>query len=236
MIIYKITNLLNGKIYIGQTIRTLEERQKQHINNAKKGSKTHLYFAMRKYGMDNFKFEILEYAKSKEELNKLETYYINKFDTIRTGYNMVDGGNNNIMFIPAVAEKHKRKMQSKRTREKISKSMKEHIQKYGFSDEHRKNLSKSAMGNHNFGNGDTRSISCFCIDKNGNRYNFHSYKDAGLWWYKNYKPFPYSECVYQRKIKQSIQLGYCYYTPGGGVRKSKIKIDNIKWYREVVNK
>ncbi len=61
MIIYKITNLVNNKIYIGQTIKTAEERLKQHIYAATKHiTNTHLSYAIRKYGQDNFKIEIID--------------------------------------------------------------------------------------------------------------------------------------------------------------------------------
>ena len=53
--IYKITNLVNGKSYVGQTIRTIEERWKQHIKDSK-GNKDDFYLhrAIRKYGKENF--------------------------------------------------------------------------------------------------------------------------------------------------------------------------------------
>lgn len=58
MFIYKITNNLNNKIYIGQTSRTIAERFLEHINAANKGTlNTHLCRAMRKYGVENFKVE-----------------------------------------------------------------------------------------------------------------------------------------------------------------------------------
>ena len=77
-IIYKITNLINQKIYIGQTIQALKRRFKQHINNALRNSKNlkqiHLYAAMRQYGVTNFSIEAIDTANSKEELNQKEIY------------------------------------------------------------------------------------------------------------------------------------------------------------------
>lgn len=96
--IYLITNLINNKKYIGQTIQTINRRYTQHLANAFKYNKnTHLYQAMRKHGKDNFKIEIIEIIsrKSKEELSKdifkLETEYILKFDTFKNGYNLTTG-------------------------------------------------------------------------------------------------------------------------------------------------
>lgn len=228
MLIYKITNLINGKIYVGQTTRTLEERKWQHINSAKKGCKTHLYSAIRKYGVDQFKFEKICDVDNLEDLNVLERYYIAKYNCIKAGYNMVDGGNNNVMFLDDVKKKHDEKMRSKETRLKISESMKRYRKENPFTEEHRKRLSKSAMGNHNFGSGDTRSIGCYCILENGERYDFHSYRDAWKWWITINNPFDTkAECVYQRKIKQSIKLGY--FTYG---RSNDNKYFYPKWFRK----
>jgi len=226
MLIYKITNTVNDKLYVGQTTRTLEERKQQHIRLANSGHKTHLYNAMRKYGINKFVFEKICDVGSVEDLNILERYYIAKYNCVSSGYNMVDGGNNNVMFIDSVKEKHQLKMSSRETREKISKSMKQYRKKNPFTEEHRAKLSAKAKGNHNFGTGDTRSLGVYCIVDN-NEYHFHSIKEAGKWWYENYNPFPYSVCTYQRKIQQNIKLGFSTYG------KTPIMIDNIKWYYEI---
>ena len=90
--IYKITNNINGKVYIGQTTRTIKDRWKQHINDSK--SKTNLpYFhkAINKYGPENFSIEkIIEAPQS--ELDELEIFYIKKYDSYNNGYNMTLGG------------------------------------------------------------------------------------------------------------------------------------------------
>lgn len=216
-------------MYIGQTIYTLDKRRNRHILNARNGVDTHFYRAIRKYGEDSFIFEIIDTANSKDELNKLETYYISKYDSIKTGYNMVDGGNNNVMFIPDVKYAHTKSMRSQAVRNKISKSMRKYREEHPFTEEHRAKLSKSAMGNHNFGTGDTRSIECYCVDERGIKHYFHSYLDAGKWWYAEYKPFPYSTCTYQRKIKQSIECGYSTY----GRNDKKQTFLYPKWFRKI---
>ena len=76
MIIYKYTNKLNGKIYIGQTVRTLEERLKEHIRK----NKTIIDKALNKYGVDNFEIEILHKCNDVNELNEKEIYYINLYN------------------------------------------------------------------------------------------------------------------------------------------------------------
>lgn len=95
--IYKITNLVNGKEYIGQTSLSIQERFKQHIHDANKGYYNHrpLYNAFNKYGIENFIVEELEECNT-EEVNQKEIEYINKFDTYSNGYNATLGGEGTI--------------------------------------------------------------------------------------------------------------------------------------------
>lgn len=93
--IYKITNLINGKSYIGQSIN-IQKRFIQHRSKAfnpnDKSYEYPLYRAIRKYGIDNFSFEILEECDV-SELNNKEIYYISKYQTHgENGYNLDDGG------------------------------------------------------------------------------------------------------------------------------------------------
>lgn len=243
MIIYKITNKVNGKVYIGQTIHSLEARWKRHLKCARDGVDTHLYQAIRKYGEENFIHEIICEAKTKNELNILETYYIQEYDSIHLGYNMVDGGNNNVMFIPEVKQHHADVVRSESNRKKISEGMKRKIARGEFfTPEHRRKLSEKAKqrvypknsstkkktnrGYINVKRGDTRSIGCYCILEDGSRIDFHSYRDAWMWWKNIKNPFKTdAECVYQRKIKQSIDLGYFTYCNNG------IKYEYPKWFK-----
>lgn len=89
--IYKITNKINQKIYIGQTSKTLEQRWREHKYDCKKGKTYPLYRAFRKYGINNFEMELIEKCKT-EELNSRESYWINFYDTYRNGYNATLGG------------------------------------------------------------------------------------------------------------------------------------------------
>lgn len=109
MIIYKIQNKINGKIYIGQTVGTLQRRISQHKSNSKK--KSVINMAIRKYGWDNFVAEVIDSAKSIEELNQKEIYWIQHYESIApNGYNLEIGGKNAI--------------NSEETRKKISQSLK----------------------------------------------------------------------------------------------------------------
>lgn len=99
MFVYKITNIINGKLYIGQTIRPVEDRFKRHINDAINNTlDTHFARAIRKYGENSFIIEIIDTATTQEELTQKELYWIRKYNTIKMGYNEVDsifksGGN-----------------------------------------------------------------------------------------------------------------------------------------------
>jgi group I intron endonuclease len=99
-IIYMVTNLVNSKIYIGQTCQTLIARKKQH--EKLRGKKIGFSKALEKYGIENFKWEILETIIIETEkdyniLDELEVFYIKKFNSFcgnkdSNGYNLTKGG------------------------------------------------------------------------------------------------------------------------------------------------
>lgn len=92
--VYKITNLINGKIYIGRTERNLNQRFSGHVSGAKSG-KRECYFAraIRKYGAKNFKIELIETNLTLEENKLRERYYISLFESDKKGkgYNLENG-------------------------------------------------------------------------------------------------------------------------------------------------
>lgn len=100
-IIYMVTNKINNKIYIGQTINTLTRRKNNHIGAAQR-NQDNLYFhrAIRKYGEESFKWKVVEEIISenleelKEKLNNKEIYYISLYNSNNTniGYNLTQGG------------------------------------------------------------------------------------------------------------------------------------------------
>ena len=89
--IYKITNDINGKIYIGKTLLTVEERFKQHYHDSQRESMNHrpLYAAMRKYGCNHFSVETVEETNLPEEREK---YWIEYYGSFKNGYNATVGG------------------------------------------------------------------------------------------------------------------------------------------------
>ena len=96
--IYKITNLKNNKIYIGQTKRHWSVRRSDHRYRLKKGDhrNPHLQSSYNKYGPDAFKFEVLEKC-SISKVDERECYWINKYNSRNRllGYNLEKGGNEN---------------------------------------------------------------------------------------------------------------------------------------------
>lgn len=92
--IYKVTNKVNGKIYIGQTIQSVKDRWYRHCakkNLSKAEMNMHIKRAILKYGKKNFTVETLEECDS-SLLNERERYYISYFDSYRNGYNSTEGG------------------------------------------------------------------------------------------------------------------------------------------------
>lgn len=209
MLIYKITNDVNNKLYIGQTTKTLQERIQGHHNSMVSGVDTHLYRAIRKYGWDKFHFEIIATATTQEDLDYLEAMFIQKYDTISNGYNMAPGGSQNVMTSPTVASKHAKTMRSADVRAKISASMKQsYADRGGPSGLHRQHLSESRKALYASDKGqsvkekfrasfklspqhfkalnDAKNKSVYCVDVGGNVLaEFARVKDAADWWWNN---------------------------------------------------
>lgn len=116
--IYKITNKINGKEYIGQSIHP-EKRLWEHKNHAKNEMDNYpIHNAIAKYGIENFDFDILEWT---EDYDNMESYYIKKYNTkIPNGYNIIDGGHSPIM----IGEDHPRNTVSNNTLKLIIEDLK----------------------------------------------------------------------------------------------------------------
>lgn len=154
-IIYMITNNLNNKKYIGQTIRGFFERYNEYksdLNNKNKSNNIYLYNSFVKYGFENFKFEIIDTAKSIDELNKKEIQYIKKYNTTNRefGYNLHDGGRNSPLSIEtrekmSISRKGKPKDQNW-IKKAISAAGTEEAKKYGRpkTDEDKRHLSENS--------------------------------------------------------------------------------------------
>lgn len=91
--IYKITNIINNKIYIGKTLATVEKRWKEHLSTYQKETENHrpLYSAMKKYGIDNFLIDTIEECDV-DQLSARERYWIEFYQSFKHGYNATLGG------------------------------------------------------------------------------------------------------------------------------------------------
>ena len=129
--VYKITNTLNGKVYIGQTV-DYRKRKVGHFSYLRRNAHRNRYLqkSFNKYGESSFKMEIIKEC-AVDELDKLEIYYMRKYNSIdkTLGYNMVIGGNTNKSFPDYI-------------RQKMSRSQKGRI----ISEEHRKRIGKWHKG------------------------------------------------------------------------------------------
>ena len=132
-IIYKATNKIDGKVYIGQTIQSLSSRRNRHIADILRLD-TYFSRALKKYGKENFIWEVLTECNSLKELNKTEIEMIEKYNTFESGYNLTKGGEGQIGF------KH-----SEGAKKKMSKSSK------GFkhSEESKRKMGKARKGENN---------------------------------------------------------------------------------------
>lgn len=159
-IIYKATNQINGKSYIGQTVRSLDYRRSDHIRKAKAGGRTAFYSAIRKYGSGVFLWEVICHCSLKSEANTNECKFIKAFNSkAPSGYNSTDGGDGRLGFCPSSETRSKVSMAlkgRKKTEEhriKLSNALKG--RKTGWkgnvgrkhSDEARAKMSKALLGN-----------------------------------------------------------------------------------------
>ena len=91
--IYKITNQINQKVYVGKTTKTIEKRWNEHISDSQRENICNrpLYKAFHKYGIENFKIEMLEECDV-NILSEREIYWIEKLGSFKYGYNATLGG------------------------------------------------------------------------------------------------------------------------------------------------
>lgn len=97
--IYKITNDINGKSYIGKTLKSVNERFDEHLRESGRLHRNArpLYSAMKKYGKEHFHVEMIEETPD-SILSERESYWIKHFDTYSNGYNATSGGDGVVLF------------------------------------------------------------------------------------------------------------------------------------------
>lgn len=174
-IIYKATNLINDKCYIGQTISSLAHRKRQHkceaVNNY---SNMILSKSIRKYGWENFSWEIICECSARKELNEKETFYIENYNTYTpNGYNLTKGGDGISGF--HWSEESKQKQRERNLGKKLS-------------EEHKKNISNGTIGKCRKYSDETINKSIEC--RNGGMMFVDIAEEMNIpvetikWWYK----------------------------------------------------
>lgn len=145
--VYLITNLVNGKKYVGITHNSIEQRFQEHLAKSRcKNGNWKLHRALRKYGFDNFKLELLEDNISKEQIGERETYYIGLYDTLNSGYNMTLGGagTSGYKHNPEHVKSYIHKIITPERNKKISEALKGK----SFNTEHKRKLSEGMKNYH----------------------------------------------------------------------------------------
>jgi len=147
MIIYKITNTVNKKVYIGKTEFTTAKRFEAHIKKAKKKTNRYLYDAMNHYGYDKFVIEKIDDCISNEDMNNKERYWISyyKSNNKEFGYNMTEGGDGGRMspeLYERIAAQHRGVPLTEEHKQKISLANMNRI----FTKETRQKLSEARKG------------------------------------------------------------------------------------------
>ena len=106
-IIYRITNQITQKAYIGQTTKTIYYRWYHHCYDAiKVNLNFKFYNAIRKYGIECWILETLEEIEDVNLLNEREIYWINYYNTFNNGYNSSSGGNQKTLYSEETRKKH----------------------------------------------------------------------------------------------------------------------------------
>lgn len=162
--IYKCTNEINGKTYIGFTHKTLTKRIIEHKSSAKNGSNYLLHKAIRKYGIDSFKWESLYESFDKEFiLFTMENYFImenNSYFETGFGYNMTFGGQGGMLD-----KKH-----TEQTKDKLKLARNKRIVEPMLGKTH-KESSKEKMSLAKLGKKKDDSYKEMCSERNLKRYS-----------------------------------------------------------------
>ena len=162
MVIYKITNQINGKFYIGQTSTSIKERWSKHCNN---GSHcTYLKNAIKKYGKENFTIEEIYSAKDRDELNKLEKAAIEEHNSLcPSGYNLTTGGdafNHSKETRQKIGITHLGSKRSKEARENMSNAAKGKV----ISEQQKKDIANTLRGRISPMKGKGKPVKCIDTD------------------------------------------------------------------------
>lgn len=141
--VYKITNTITNKIYIGITNQGSGTRYRKHWYDARTGDPCPIHRSMAKYGEENFKLEIIDFADTYEELKEKEKYWIKYYDSNNRekGYNLTEGGDGTFgrFHSEETKEKIRQKAIGRKASEETKKKMSEQ-RKGKFTERAKKHL------------------------------------------------------------------------------------------------
>lgn len=151
-VVYKLTNTITNKMYVGQTTADIDVYMKGVLNKTRFNKARHLDNAIQKYGPSAWVYEVICYANSREELDALEIHYIAALDTRNTkiGYNICRGGERG----PGWKKGHNyAAMRSPEERRLTAKKIGDALRGVPKSESHKKALTASRLGekNHFYG-------------------------------------------------------------------------------------
>jgi group I intron endonuclease len=185
-LIYKFTNKLNGKSYIGLTCRGLELRKYDHLYSVSKNSQYQFHQAIRKYGIENFNEEILEKdIMSLKEANAREIFYVNYYSTYVNGYNMTVGGGYRSEYVLSDASREKMRQAKLGVKQSDATKLKHSVALKGIpkSAEHNINAAKGRIGvklsNENCDKMSKRMLKRFSGSKNPAAIRINIYDNLG---------------------------------------------------------
>jgi group I intron endonuclease len=149
VIVYLVTNAVNGKRYVGKTKRDLEKRWREHVTHSHGGSdEMALYRALQKHGAESFELSVLEECADEDALDEAERKWIRELGTFRREYNMTEGGDGLKGY--RHTEATKRKMSESHRGKTLSPETIEKIRKTNTgqkrSDEAREKMRQAAIG------------------------------------------------------------------------------------------
>lgn len=190
--IYKITNKINDKIYVGKTLSSIEKRFEEHKKDSlrKRNEKRPLYDAMNKYGQDNFEVSLIEEVPI-QQLAEREIYWINKLNSYHYGYNATLGGDGKQLYdYEAIVKDYL-----------SGKLVKELAKEYECSiDTISKALKLANIDSTKNGYDNIRKKVIGIDEKNNKIGPFNSYKEAAYWLYNN----GYTTCTDWDNISANI--------------------------------
>lgn len=155
--VYRHTNVINNKAYIGLTSLHIDERWKQHVSDSTHGSKTIFHHAIRKYDISVWKHEILKVCETLNEAKVTEIQMIAEHGTffLEHGYNMTRGGDGIIGRVytdeqrKRISESNSKRHLSPETREKIRKARLGKKRSTPISDKERTAMRDAKLGERN---------------------------------------------------------------------------------------